>query len=73
MLDNTYSLSPLVIPSICNKEVNKFNIFKYKEKQKDDRLKVLSIRSFASRKYANDLSVNAILLLSEKKNELNVC
>ena len=42
------------------------NIFKYKEKKAEDRMKILSIRSFASRKYANDLSVKAILLLSQK-------
>ncbi|BFU77531.1 hypothetical protein ALC152_07460 [Arcobacter sp. 15-2] len=42
------------------------NIFKYFEKKVEDRTKILSIRSFASRKYANDLSVKAIVELSKK-------
>lgn len=40
-------------------------IFKYHEKHPLDRFRVLSIRPFASRKYANDLSVQAILKLRE--------
>ena len=48
------------------------NIFKYNPKSVEDRLKLLSIRPFASRKYANDLTIKAIELLSTKKffNEL---
>ncbi|MBX9867015.1 MAG: glycosyltransferase [Burkholderiales bacterium] len=48
------------------------NIFKYYPKNVEDRLKLLSIRPFASRKYANDITIKAIELLSTKKffNEL---
>lgn len=42
------------------------SIFVYKKKDSDYRKRLLSIRPFASRKYANDLTVEAILLLSEK-------
>lgn len=42
------------------------NIFKYKEKSSEDRKKLLSIRPYASRKYANDLTVKAILELAKK-------
>ncbi|HCT9232968.1 TPA: glycosyltransferase [Escherichia coli] len=41
-------------------------IFGYQEKSPDQRKKILSIRSYASRKYANDLSVQAIMVLSER-------
>ncbi|WP_169053556.1 glycosyltransferase family 4 protein [Alteraurantiacibacter aquimixticola] len=41
-------------------------LFRYSEKQADDRFKVLSIRPFSDWRYANDLSVEAILLLAEK-------
>lgn len=41
-------------------------IFRYQEKGIEQRRKVLSIRSYASRKYANDLSVRAIQALSVK-------
>ncbi|MHB9705749.1 glycosyltransferase family protein [Alcaligenes aquatilis] len=41
-------------------------IFRYREKSLEQRKRILSIRSYASRKYANDLSVKAILALSEK-------
>lgn len=41
-------------------------LFSYQEKHPDQRRRVLSIRPYASRKYANDLSVKAILKLSEK-------
>ena len=41
------------------------------------RLKILSIRTFASRKYANDISVNVILELSKyagfKNMEFLIC
>lgn len=47
-------------------------LFDYKEKTPDQRLKILSIRPYASRTYANDLSVKAILELSKEPffNEL---
>lgn len=41
-------------------------IFRYSPKDSQKRLKILSIRSFASPKYANDLSVEAILQLAGK-------
>ncbi len=41
-------------------------LFRYHEKTPDLRKKVLSIRPFASRKYANDLSVTAILELAKQ-------
>jgi len=41
-------------------------IFRYVPKEPEQRLKILSIRPFASAKYANDLSVKAILELREK-------
>lgn len=47
-------------------------LFKYNEKKSDDRKKILILRSFNSSKYANDVSVEAILKLSKKSffNEL---
>jgi len=50
-----------IIPNIIDSKV-----FDYVEKTKDDRLKILSIRPYASRKYANDLSVQAVLELSKR-------
>ncbi|MFT0521161.1 glycosyltransferase [Pseudomonas faucium] len=41
-------------------------IFSYQEKPAEQRMKLLSIRPYASAKYANDLSVKAIELLAEK-------
>jgi glycosyltransferase involved in cell wall biosynthesis len=41
-------------------------LFSYNEKPVELRKKVLLLRSFDSRKYANDISVEAILLLSKK-------
>jgi glycosyltransferase involved in cell wall biosynthesis len=41
-------------------------IFSYAEKTIDQRRKILSIRPYASAKYANDLSVKAIQILSKK-------
>lgn len=48
-------------------------LFSYMEKKAEQRKKILSIRSFASKKYANDLSVQAILKLSKMSifNDLN--
>lgn len=42
------------------------SLFPYVEKSADDRHRVLSIRPFASRKYANDLTVAAIESLASK-------
>jgi len=44
------------------------SIFSYSQKSIEQRKKILSIRPFASRQYANDLSVKAILELSKLKN-----
>lgn len=41
------------------------NVFPYNKKTENDRLKVLSIRPYDSKKYANDLVVQAILKLSK--------
>ncbi|MBX3671203.1 MAG: glycosyltransferase [Rhodocyclaceae bacterium] len=41
------------------------NLFSYQVKPAEQRKRVLSIRPYASRKYANDLSVQAILKLSD--------
>lgn len=50
-------------------------LFNYLPKPEAQRLKLLSIRPYASRKYANDLTINAILLLSNKPffTELDIC
>ena len=50
-----------VIPNVIDE-----NLFKYNQKNEDDRLKILSIRPFVANNYANDLTVNAILELSKK-------
>ncbi|MAT42499.1 MAG: methyltransferase type 12 [Anaerolineaceae bacterium] len=42
------------------------NIFRYEEKDNKQRKRILSIRSFSSQKYGNDLSINTILDLSKK-------
>ncbi|EJA9305656.1 FkbM family methyltransferase [Campylobacter lari] len=42
------------------------SMFNYLPKMPNDRKKILSIRPFSSRKYANDLSVKAILELSKR-------
>lgn len=50
-----------IIPNIIDSK-----IFNYVEKKPEDRLKILSIRPYASKKYANDLSVKAVLELSTR-------
>lgn len=57
-----------IIPNVVDEK-----IFSYSEKSADDRLKILSIRPYQSKKYANDLMVKAILLLRKEKffNELS--
>ncbi|RRW20048.1 FkbM family methyltransferase [Stutzerimonas stutzeri] len=42
-------------------------VFNYVEKSEEQRKKILSIRPFASRQYANDVSVQAIIELSKKE------
>lgn len=56
-----------IIPNVVDE-----NLFNYVEKNKKDRLNILSVRPYASLKYANDLSVKTVLKLSEKNyfNEL---
>ncbi|MFV0482078.1 MAG: glycosyltransferase, partial [Campylobacteraceae bacterium] len=57
--------------SIIHNNIDPY-IFDYKEKSKSDRLRILSIRPYAKRVYANDLMVKAIEILSKKDyfNEL---
>lgn len=51
------------------------DLFKYEPKNIEQRKKILSIRPYANRKYANDLSVKCILELSKKPffYDLNFC
>ncbi|MBD5164983.1 FkbM family methyltransferase [Helicobacter sp.] len=51
--------------SIIHNPINT-TLFNYIPKNAESRKKILSIRPFASKKYANDLSVKAILELSKK-------
>lgn len=46
------------------------DLFKYEKKPEDQRRKILSIRPYASNKYANDLSVEAVLYIKEKYSEI---
>ena len=50
-----------IIPNVVDGE-----LFPYREKSDDDRLHILSIRPYASRKYANDQTVAAIVALSTR-------
>lgn len=50
-----------IIPNVIDED-----IFKFQEKDDDQRFKILSIRPYASRKYANDLSIAAVLELSKR-------
>ncbi|UTH14489.1 glycosyltransferase family 4 protein [Macrococcus equipercicus] len=50
-----------IIPNIIDSR-----IFNFKQKQREGKLKILSIRPYASHKYANDQIRDAILLLSKK-------
>lgn len=50
-----------VIPNLVDER-----LFRFEPKEDADRLRVLSIRPFASRKYANDLTVRAIKELSRR-------
>ncbi|HEY9032260.1 MAG TPA: glycosyltransferase [Kangiella sp.] len=60
--------------SIIHNFINE-NDFPYTAKSSEKRKKILSIRPYASRKYANDLTVKAILELSKKDffTELQFC
>ncbi|WP_099190536.1 glycosyltransferase [Tepidibacter mesophilus] len=51
-----------IIPNIIDEE-----IFKYTEKDSEKRKKILSIRPYTARNYANDLAVKAILELSKEE------
>lgn len=51
----------VVIPNLIDE-----NVFKYREKDPELRKRVLSIRPYASRKYANDQTVRAIIELSKR-------
>jgi glycosyltransferase involved in cell wall biosynthesis len=59
-----------IIPNPIN-----IDLFKYNLKTEQDRKRILMIRSFNSHKYANDLAVEAIKLLSGKPffNDLQFC
>ena len=50
-----------IIPNVVDE-----SIFNYVEKKDSDRLNILSVRPYASLKYANDLSVKTVLELSKK-------
>lgn len=50
-----------IIPNIVDSD-----LFNYQEKSEKQRFKVLSIRPYASHKYANDQSVDAVLELSKR-------
>lgn len=54
-------LNSVVIPNPINEK-----IFNFKQKDLNMRKKILTIRPFASKKYANDLTVKAILELSKE-------
>jgi len=57
----TATRHPHIIPNVVDE-----GLFGYREKQADDRLRILSVRPYASRKYANDQMVAAILELSTR-------
>lgn len=52
-----------IIPNVIDEE-----IFKYNKKDDIQRFNILSIRSFETKKYANDIIVKSILELSKKNN-----
>jgi glycosyltransferase involved in cell wall biosynthesis len=43
------------------------DLFKYVQKDKEARKKILILRSFSTKKYANDIAVKAILILSKRE------
>jgi glycosyltransferase involved in cell wall biosynthesis len=52
---------PHIIPNVVDSD-----LFSYREKEDGDRLHILSVRPYASHKYANDQTVAAILELSKR-------
>lgn len=50
-----------IIPNVVDEEV-----FPYKLKKPSDRTKIISIRPYGSKKYANDLAVKTVIELSKK-------
>lgn len=71
--DNQVSLSPEKM-SIIHNAINT-SLFRYIPKTEEQRKKLLSIRPYASNKYANDLTVKCIMELSKRPyfNELEIC
>ncbi len=59
---NCKVVNSTIIPNVIDTSV-----FNYEVKRADKRKKILTIRPFSSKKYANDLSVNAILELSKEE------
>ncbi|AIW87108.1 hypothetical protein BK735_07980 [Bacillus mycoides] len=57
----TKFIKSCIIPNYINT-----NLFEYKEKETEKRKKILLIRPFHNKKYANDIAVKAILELSKK-------
>ncbi len=50
----------IIIPNVVDD-----NVFKYRKKKVNDRFNILSIRPYANKKYANDISVKAVNKLSK--------
>lgn len=66
IVDEDYSVKiPMEYYSIINNPINT-EIFQYVKKDAEQRYHILSIRPYATRKYANDLSVKCILELSKR-------
>jgi L-malate glycosyltransferase len=59
-----------IIPNVINTD-----LFKFQKKDPNQRKKILLIRNFDSKKYANDIAIKAILELKEKDffDELEIC
>ncbi len=57
----SYSKNAYIIPNLIDED-----FFNYQEKSPNHRLKILSIRPYASKKYANDQSVEAVLELANR-------
>ena len=63
----------IVLPQSSYEVIHNYintGLFSYKPKTKEQRKKILSIRPYASRKYANDLSVQAVLYIKEHYPEI---
>lgn len=61
------NVSPIILPNPIDD-----SLFKYRKKNKQHSRKILSIRPYASNVYANDLSVEAILILSKTRYFANL-